>query len=178
MIRSYSFNISKQTIAPDGVKKSAIVVNGAYPGPTIEANWGDMIQVTVHNNMNEGTSLHWHGLLQKETPWFDGVPSVHQCPIAPGASFTYQFRADLYGSSWYHSHYSAQTAAGLSGPLIIHGPHENAEFDVDLGPVMLSDWYHQDYAGLVELAMAPITQKTYRKSWPENAMEAVAEPLS
>jgi FtsP/CotA-like multicopper oxidase with cupredoxin domain len=34
--------------------------------------------VTVRNlllEQEEGTSLHWHGLLQKETPWFDGVPS-------------------------------------------------------------------------------------------------------
>jgi FtsP/CotA-like multicopper oxidase with cupredoxin domain len=38
----------------------------------------------------------------------DGVPGVQQCPIPPGGSFTYSFLADLYGTSWYHSHYSAQ----------------------------------------------------------------------
>ncbi len=46
--------------------------------------------VTVHNNITgpeEGTALHWHGLLQKATPWMDGVPSVTQCPIAPGSTF-------------------------------------------------------------------------------------------
>jgi len=35
-------------------------------------------QVTVKNNIKslaEGTSVHWHGILQKETPWYDGVPS-------------------------------------------------------------------------------------------------------
>jgi len=35
-------------------------------------------KVTVKNNIfgpEEGTSLHWHGLLQKDTPWFDGVPA-------------------------------------------------------------------------------------------------------
>lgn len=58
--------------------------------------------MTVHNQLDEGTSLHWHGLLQNETPWFDGVPGVQQCPIAPGASFTYRFRADLYGTTWWH----------------------------------------------------------------------------
>jgi hypothetical protein len=26
--------------------------------------------------------MHWHGLLQKDTPWFDGVPSVTQCPVS------------------------------------------------------------------------------------------------
>lgn len=99
-----------------------ILINGTFPGPLIEANWGDMINVTVDNQiLDEGTSLHWHGFLQKETPWYDGVPSVQQCPIAPGQSFTYSFKADLYGTSWYHSHFSAQYADGLLGPMVVHG---------------------------------------------------------
>ena len=101
-----------------------MLINGQFPGPTIEANWGDTIQVTVENRIigpEEGTSLHWHGLLQKETPWYDGVPAVQQCPIAPGKSLTYSFKADTYGTGWYHSHYSAQYADGLAGPMIIHG---------------------------------------------------------
>lgn len=98
--RTYDFTVAAQTIAPDGVEKQGITVNGQFPGPQIEANWGDWIEVTVHNNLDDGTSMHWHGLLQKETPWMDGVPGVGQCPIAPGSSFTYRFRADLYGTSW------------------------------------------------------------------------------
>ena len=114
---------------------------------------GDEIQVTVHNRLpSEGTALHWHGLLQKQTPWEDGVPGVSQCPIAPNSSFTYRFKADLYGTSWYHSHYSAQFNAGLLGAMIIHGP-KNVNYDIDLGPVILSDWYHTDYFQLVEEVM-------------------------
>lgn len=67
-----------------------ILINGQFPGPMIEANWGDYIEVIVHNNITgpeEGTSLHWHGMLQKDTPWMDGVPSISQCPIAPGSTF-------------------------------------------------------------------------------------------
>jgi FtsP/CotA-like multicopper oxidase with cupredoxin domain len=44
-----------------------LVINGQFPAPTIEANWGDTIQVTVQNNLQEGTTLHWHGLLQMNT---------------------------------------------------------------------------------------------------------------
>ena len=33
--------------------------------------------------------------------------------------------------------------------MIIHGP-TNAEYDVDLGPVVVSDWYHTDYFTIVE----------------------------
>ncbi|KAL6720298.1 hypothetical protein ACLMJK_002219 [Lecanora helva] len=153
--RNYNFNIARGTIAPDGVNRSALLINGAFPAPTIEANWGDKLTINVCNNIagpEEGTALHWHGFLQKATPWFDGVPAVQQCPIAPGKCLTYTFIADLYGTSWYHSHYSAQYNAGLLGPMIIHGP-KNAAYDIDVGPVLLTDWYHKDYFSLVEQVM-------------------------
>jgi FtsP/CotA-like multicopper oxidase with cupredoxin domain len=69
--RRYTFNVARANLAPDGVTKEMIVVNGQFPGPTIEANWGDWIEVKVNNNFDEGTALHWHGLLQKATPWFE-----------------------------------------------------------------------------------------------------------
>jgi FtsP/CotA-like multicopper oxidase with cupredoxin domain len=80
------------------------------------------------------------------------VPSVQQCPIPPKKSFTYNFKADLYGTSWYHSHYSAQYAGGLLGPMIIHGP-KNVPYDIDLGPVFLTDYYHTEYFELVKNVM-------------------------
>lgn len=152
-------------------------MNGAFPGPTIEANWGDYIEVTVHNALpNEGTSIHWHGLLQHETPYYDGVPGTQQCPIAPGTSFTYKFKAgtynevfdvssqvinmytDLYGTSFWHSHYSAQYTGGILGAMVIYGPDENADYDDDLGPIIVNDWYHTDYYTIIEQVMAPISK--------------------
>ena len=41
-----------------------VLINGQFPGPLVEANWGDEISVTVHNRLEDpedGTSLHWHG---------------------------------------------------------------------------------------------------------------------
>ena len=158
MTRYYNWTVSPMMIAPDGVQKEGLLINGQFPGPTVTANWGDWIEVTVNNRLpTEGTSMHWHGLLQSSTPWADGVPSVGQCPIAPGSSFTYRFRADLYGTSWYHSHYSAQYADGLFGAMIIYGPTDNTEYDVDLGPVIVNDWFHRPYYQLIEQVMAPIS---------------------
>jgi FtsP/CotA-like multicopper oxidase with cupredoxin domain len=153
--------VTYQTIAPDGVQKQGIVINGGFPGPTIEANWGDWIEVTVTNGLTtggnpEGLTIHWHGLLQKATPFMDGVPSVSQCPIAPGNTFTYKFQADQYGTTWYHSHYSAQYTGGVYGAIIIHGPNDGpdcAGYDYDLGPVMVGDWYHAPYYTLVQETM-------------------------
>jgi hypothetical protein len=62
--RSYEFIIERAVGAPDGVQKPMILVNGQFPGPTIEANWGDIIEVSVKNLItgpDEGTAIHWHG---------------------------------------------------------------------------------------------------------------------
>ena len=149
--RYYDFEISRGRISPDGVLRDVILVNGQFPAPLIEANWGDVIQVTVRNNITdpeEGTSMHWHGMLQRGTQWQDGVPGVSQCPIAPGQSYTYSFRAELFGSSFYHAHYSAQFTAGVIGPMQIYGPSQ-LDYDIDMGPVMLSNWNHIPYFSMV-----------------------------
>ncbi|MCJ1479893.1 hypothetical protein MMC06_000047 [Schaereria dolodes] len=151
VVRSYDWTIARGTVAPDGLERSMLLVNGQYPGPTIEANWGDTIQVTVHNQIAdpaEGTTMHWHGLLQQYSQWEDGVPGISQCPLPPGSSFTYSFKATLYGTTWYHSHYSSQYAGGLWGPIVVHGPN-SVQYDVDLGPVTLNDYYHSDYFSIV-----------------------------
>ncbi|KAK4184594.1 laccase lac5 [Podospora australis] len=157
VVRYYDFTVSRGVIAPDGYERDVLLVNGAFPGPLIEANWGDTIVVTVNNNITgpeEGTSIHWHGFLQQETPWEDGAPGISQCPVPPKKSYRYEFIASLYGSTWYHAHYSAQYAGGVVGPIVIHGPTQ-AKYDIDLGPVMLSDWYHEEYFDLIKKMLAP-----------------------
>lgn len=72
-----------------------------------------------------------------------GTPGITQCPIAPGQTQTYTFRATQYGTSWYHSHFTLQTALGLQGPIVIHGP-ATANYDVDVGPVLIQDWFHDN----------------------------------
>ncbi|KAK4102864.1 multicopper oxidase [Parathielavia hyrcaniae] len=157
VVRRYQLTVSRGIIAPDGYERDVLLVNGAFPGPLIEANWGDIIVVDVHNNITDpedGTAIHWHGFLQHETPWEDGAPGISQCPIPPRKSYRYEFVASLYGSSWYHAHYSAQYAGGVVGPIIIHGPsHEH--YDIDLGPIMLSDWYHKEYSDIIREMLAP-----------------------
>ncbi|EMC94990.1 hypothetical protein BAUCODRAFT_72110 [Baudoinia panamericana UAMH 10762] len=153
--RFYDWTVKRSRISADGVLRDVILVNDMFPGPIIEANWGDWIQVTVHNNISspfEGTSLHWHGQIMKGTPWEDGVPGAGQCPIAPGHSFTYFWRAELFGSSWWHAHYSAQYTAGVAGPMVVHGPSP-LPYDNDVGPVMVSDWYHIPYFSIVSDAV-------------------------
>ena len=119
-----------------------MLVNGEMPGPAIKASWGDTVVVKVNNLLqNNGTSIHFHGVRQLNNNMNDGVPSITQCPIAPGSSMTYTWRAENYGTSWYHSHFAIQAWEGVFGPMVIDGPH-SAAFDEDLGTFMVQDWSH------------------------------------
>ncbi|KAK3372370.1 multicopper like protein [Podospora didyma] len=155
--RTFDFTISRGFLAPDGYQRPVLLVNGAFPGPLIEANWGDKIIVNVHNNITgpeEPTSMHWHGFLQQGMPWEDGAPGVTQCPISPRKSLKYEFVASLYGTAWYHAHYSAQYSAGVQGPIIVHGPTKS-KYDIDIGPIILSDWYHLAYFDIIKGILLP-----------------------
>lgn len=73
--REYYFVVSDVTVSPDGVSRSAMAVNGSIPGPTIVADWGDQVRVTVLNNLTtsgNGSSIHWHGIRQNYS-WFPGL---------------------------------------------------------------------------------------------------------
>ncbi|KAH7148214.1 multicopper oxidase [Dactylonectria macrodidyma] len=142
--RNYVFNITRQDAAPDGFQKPMILVNGQSPGPLIEANTGDVIRVVVNNHMPEAsTTIHWHGIDQRNTVWMDGVHGVTQCGIPPGESFTYEFNVtDQRGTFWYHSHVSVQYTDGLYGPIIIHDPEENIPSVDDDKIVMFGDLFH------------------------------------
>jgi hypothetical protein len=37
--RTYDMHVAYQTIAPDGVTRNGLTVNGQFPGPLVEANW-------------------------------------------------------------------------------------------------------------------------------------------
>ena len=73
--------------------------------------------------MEEETSIHWHGLLVP--PDMDGVPLISFPPIAPGATFTYEFPIRQSGTYWYHSHTTLQEQTGVYGAIVID-PREEA----------------------------------------------------
>ncbi|KAF2141091.1 multicopper oxidase [Aplosporella prunicola CBS 121167] len=152
--REYWFDLQETTVSPDGIERSALTVNGSIPGPTIFADWGDTVVVHVSNSLTtsqNGTSIHFHGIRQNYTNQMDGVTSITQCPTAPGQSYTYTWRAEQYGSSWYHSHWALQAWEGIFGPIIINGP-ASSNYDEDLGSLFLNDWSHQTVDELYDSA--------------------------
>ena len=97
--------------------------NGQVPGPTIEANVGDTIEVRLKNSLPQATTIHWHGI--RVPAEMDGTEAV-QPPVRPGETFEYRFRVPDAGTYWYHSHSNEteQLERGLYGALIVRDPNE------------------------------------------------------
>ena len=129
--------------------RSFIAVNKQIPGPTLIVNESAIVVVDVLNYLTtEETSIHWHGMHQRNTPWMDGVGYITQCPIEAGASFRYIFRATPAGTFWYHSHSGAQRTDGLFGALIVKEkelPPDLPEFEDNPGDhtLTLLDWQRE-----------------------------------
>ncbi|KNE91270.1 hypothetical protein PSTG_15294 [Puccinia striiformis f. sp. tritici PST-78] len=146
--RTYTFNVTETTAALDGFLRPVLAINGQVPGPLIEANEGDQLEITVINHMKVGLTLHWHGLYQAR---------VTQCPIPPdGGSYTYRFRTDgqlIYQHKTVSSHHQNLMADGINGPLIIHSPRDplkrHTDFDQEV-VLVLADWYHNTSTDIVE----------------------------
>ena len=106
-------------------------------------------QKNTYPNCRLRTSFHWHGIRQLNTNLQDGVNGVTECPIPPGHSRVYKFRAQQYGTSWYHSHFSAQYGNGVVGTIMINGP-ASLPYEVDLGVFPVTDYYYDTADNIVE----------------------------
>jgi FtsP/CotA-like multicopper oxidase with cupredoxin domain len=108
------------------------------PGPEIRLRQGEPVRITVHNQLPEDTTVHWHGVRVPNA--MDGVPGLTQPPIKPGESFVYEFTPPDAGTFWYHPHADnlQQLGRGMAGALIVEEP-ESVVVDRDLLWV-LSDW--------------------------------------
>jgi blue copper oxidase len=122
----------------NGRRSATFAYGNGLLGPTIKANKGETVNVTLQNNLAEETNIHWHGLILPEN--MDGHPKdVAQ----PGGSLQYvlpiQQRAGMY---WYHPHSHGSTGKqvfmGLAGLFVVNDPEETAlqlpsgEFEIPL----------------------------------------------
>ena len=114
-----TFNLSIEKIAVNvtGNPSIAKTVNGMLSGPTLRWKEGDTVTINVTNNLNEDTSIHWHGIILP--PAMDGVPGISFDGIKPGETFTYTFPIVQSGTYWYHSHSGFQEQEGVFGAIII-----------------------------------------------------------
>ena len=103
----------------DGKTVHAWTYNGGLPGPLIKTRVGDRLIVHFRNELDEPTTVHWHGV--RVPIEMDGVPGISQPEVKKGESFTYDFVVRDAGLYWYHPHVmsAAQVGFGLYGALLV-----------------------------------------------------------
>ena len=106
-----------------GKSKRAITVNGQIPMPTLTFTEGDTAEIYVHNELNEPTGIHWHGLFLPNQ--YDGVPNLTQMPIKPHTTHLYKFPIIQSGTHFYHSHFMFQEQIGMYGMFIMNKRRKN-----------------------------------------------------
>mgnify|MGYP000243976311 CR=1 FL=1 len=139
----YDLYIRDTIVNFTGKEKRAIAVNGQIPMPTLTFTEGDTAEIYVHNELNEKTSLHWHGLFLPNKE--DGVPYLTQMPIKPHTTHLYKFPIIQHGTHWYHSHSGLQEQIGMYGSFIMNKREDDKKFrkgidDLPTIPVVLSEW--------------------------------------
>jgi FtsP/CotA-like multicopper oxidase with cupredoxin domain len=112
--------------------------NQTVPGPELRFKRGEILSVDFLNQLDEGSSIHWHGI--RNINAMDGVAGLTQPEVMPNGQFRYQFPLNNSGTYWYHSHAKtwSQVARGLYGPLIVEDESDPA-VDHDL-VLMIDDW--------------------------------------
>jgi len=139
---TFHLTIAETRVNFTGTPRLATTVNGSLPAPTLRWREGDTVTIHVTNQLNETSSIHWHGLI---LPYqMDGAHGVSFAGIAPNTTFTYRFKVQQSGTYWYHSHSGMQEQTGLYGAIIIEplkGETIVAERDY---VIVLSDWTDED----------------------------------
>jgi CopA family copper-resistance protein len=139
----YDLYVKDTIVNFTGKPKRAIAVNGQIPMPTLTFTEGDIAEIYVHNELNEDTSLHWHGLFLPNKE--DGVPNLTQMPIKPHTTHLYKFPIIQHGTHWYHSHTGLQEQIGMYGNFVMLKKTTDPTFrngidDLPTVPIVLSEW--------------------------------------
>ncbi len=119
-------------------------INGKFWGPTLFINKGDTVHMNVNNNLNDSTTIHWHGMHLPAV--MDGGP--HQI-IPPGTTWQPYWEVKNQASTlWYHPHMhemsQEQITKGIGGFIIVRDAAESAlalprKYGVDDIPIMITD---------------------------------------
>ena len=114
---TYDLTVDYVTIDTGEFTRTGIGYNGSATPPVLRFKEGEEVTINVTNNLDEDTSIHWHGLILPYQQ--DGVPRISFPGIRPGETFTYSFPIIQGGTYWFHSHSGFQEPDGAYGALIL-----------------------------------------------------------
>ncbi|PAN27572.1 hypothetical protein PAHAL_5G089100 [Panicum hallii] len=177
----YTFTVGSMQINQLCSTTSIIAVNGQLPGPSIEVNEGDAVEVKVINNSPYNVTIHWHGVLQLMTPWADGPSMVSQCPIQPSGSYTYRFSVPgQEGTLWWHAH-SSFLRATVYGAFIVRPRAGNAypfpAPDMEV-PIVLGEWWNRNVVDVESDALLAGQLPAQSDAFTVNGMTGLLYPCA
>lgn len=154
--RYHDFVIKEAPYTRLGQTKNILTVNGQFPGPTINCRKGDIVFIRVYNYAEYNITLHWHGVDQPRNPWSDGPEYITQCPIMPGANFTYRIEfAEKEGTLWWHAH-SDWDRATVHGAIVLlprlGSSYPFAKPDKEI-PIILGEWWNANVSQVLADAL-------------------------
>ena len=145
----FDLYVRKMPVVIDGRNTTATLINDSLPAPTLKMKEGETVTIRVHNEMEETTSIHWHGLI---VPYeMDGVPGISFDGIPPKSTFTYTFKLQQSGTYWYHSHSGFQEQTGMFGAIVIEPKGRERHPVAEDHVVVLSDWTYKNPHTLLKL---------------------------
>ena len=115
----FELSANKALIELGGKSFDGYAYNSQFPGPLLKVKQGTKIKILFKNNLNEPTTVHWHGIRMENR--FDGVPEITQKEVFPNQSFEYELEFPDNGLFWYHPHVreDKQQELGLYGAILV-----------------------------------------------------------
>ncbi|XP_038697926.1 laccase-17-like [Tripterygium wilfordii] len=155
--RHYKFNIELQNVTRLCHTKSIVTVNGKFPGPRIVAREGDRLIIKVVNHVPNNISIHWHGIRQLRSGWFDGPGYITQCPIQTNQIYVYNYTiVGQRGTLFWHAHISWLRAT-VYGPIVILPklgvPYPFTKPDKEIPPILFGEWFNTDTEAVISQAL-------------------------
>ncbi|KAK6128918.1 hypothetical protein DH2020_037357 [Rehmannia glutinosa] len=150
----YTWTVTYGTASPLGPSQQVILINGQFPGPTLDTVTNDNIILNLINKLDQPFLLTWNGIKQRKNSWQDGVLGTN-CPIPPNANYTYKFQTkDQIGSYTYFPSTLMHRAAGGFGAINVYArsviPVPYAKPDGDFS-LLIGDWFKTSHKGLQQI---------------------------
>jgi len=107
------------------------------PGSPLVLTRGQPVEITVVNESDEPTTVHWHGIQVPSyydgVPGFGGIGTLITPAIAPGTSFVARYTPPHAGTFFYHTHWHdvLQLTGGLYGSLVVMPPEQTFDPAID-----------------------------------------------
>ncbi|KAE8684373.1 Ribonuclease H protein [Hibiscus syriacus] len=119
--------------------KTALTVNGSFPGPEVRVRRDDTVYVNVHNQGRFAVSIVWEGIR-------DSINGVNEL-IQPGRNFTYEIELDdEIGTLWWRAR-SAWAKATVHGAFVVlPAAGEEYPFPAPTSDhtIILGEWFRQE----------------------------------